>query len=110
MYYYTTKCRKKIANKFNCEKCAYECSKKCDYDKQCLSRKHQNTTKYYQNVAKNRHTFICCCGKAYIHRSSLFNHKKICTEHVNKSDTGNPDINHLTNMVMELMKNNGELK
>ena len=64
--------------KFCCENCHYFSNRKNDYLKHLSTHKHkilQNTTQKSQNLEK---TFFCECGKYYIHRSSLYNHKKVC--------------------------------
>jgi len=121
----TTEKVAKIANLFLCENCDYECSKKSDYSKHCLTRKHINTTSGEKIQPKNRLTITCSCGRLYTHRSSLFNHKKKCT--VNKQNEDNiivsedassieesafmkTELTQLTSMVIELMKSNNELQ
>ena len=112
----TTKKSQKVAKNFMCEKCAYVSGKKSDYEKHCSTRKHENTTLLRQIQPKSRDTIICCCGKTYLHRSSLFNHKKTCkfietTENENTIITSAPEeVKTLSNMVMELMKSNSDLQ
>jgi len=65
----------KIRQKFYCEKCDYECSKKSDFNKHLDSKKH-NATKCYINATEN--SLTCGCGKKYKHSSSFYRHKKNC--------------------------------
>lgn len=78
----TKKNSPKLAKKFWCECCDYECSKESDYMKHISTRKHQirkNTKFLSPNSPKTDMTIHSCeCGKTYKHQSSLWNHKKRC--------------------------------
>jgi hypothetical protein len=89
--------------KYECEKCDYRCCNKTNYDKHLLTRKHHDT---YNNLQKTEYS--CQCGKVYKHRQSLNTHKKSCSP-VNKN-VSNTDVINLTNMVMELVRNNTDLQ
>ena len=114
----TTKKSQKVAKQFICENCDYECCKKSDYEKHLTTRKHKNTTIRDKVQQENLHTFICCCGKSYNHRASLFNHKKKCTY----NNDGEPIVNkniiellikenlEMKNVVLEIVKSNSELQ
>jgi len=78
----------KVANKYNCKYCDYNCYKKCDYNKHVLTAKHKKNenrtilneierkkSQKSQKVAK----YICDCGKEYNVRNSLWYHKKKCS-------------------------------
>ena len=67
----------KNAEKFYCEKCDFGCSKKSNYDKHLLTRKHKILTNTYEMALKNAE-YLCDCGKKYKHRQSLHHHKKTC--------------------------------
>jgi len=56
---------------YHCEKCDYTSANNSNFQKHLKSLKH-NTTKILQQK------YSCICGKDYKHRSSLYNHKKIC--------------------------------
>ena len=77
----TTEKSPKIAQKFYCEFCDYYTTKKFDFEKHLLTKKHKNnqilqdTTEKSQKVAKKH---ICECGREYLHHSSLYKHKKTC--------------------------------
>lgn len=62
----------KNAEKFYCNECDFECSKKSNYDKHLTTRKHKLLTNTYKKMHE------CECGKQYKHRQSLFTHKKKC--------------------------------
>ena len=89
----TTELSPKLAKKLRCEKCVYECTKKSDYTKHCLTRKHINTTNGDKLQPDCRPLLKCSCGKLYTHRSSLFNHKKTCTNIIITTHNNN-DINN----------------
>ncbi len=57
---------------FFCDICDYVTSNKKDYNK------HINTIKHNNNKKSPHHNMVCECGKTYINRSSLFNHRKVC--------------------------------
>ena len=105
---------------FYCELCDYNTSKKTDFSKHLLTLKHQNSDNDDKNsdnfspkVAKNH---ICDCGKKYKHRQGLSYHKKKCFI-FNKEGTGGKtttsssdcEIKLLTNLVLDIVKQNQEL-
>jgi len=132
----TTRLTKKSQDsptEFNCKLCHYTCSKKSDYDKHILTRKH--ITAYdclHSNGQKSQKKYSCDCGKEYRFRQSLYNHRKLCTtevlpensviqnvpENVVVQDSSNNDIIHLLikensdfkSMIMDLVKNNTDLQ
>ena len=95
-------------NHFVCSACNYSCSKKGDYNRHLLTRKHNNI------ITSN--TFTCGCGKSYKHRQNLYTHKKTCTHTSNPTDevteNGEPPIepNHPSSLIVELLKQNHEFK
>ena len=110
----------KISYNFHCIKCHYYTSKKTDYEKHLLTLKHQNS----DNSDKNSDTFspkiskmyICECGKNYKYRQGLSYHKKNCNiikqEFIyDKATTtsSESDIKVLTNLVLDVVKQNQEL-
>ena len=68
----------KVAPKFYCENCDYSTSRKCNWGKHILTRKHEILTKTDANATKIAR-YKCECGKTYKHRQSLFTHVKKCT-------------------------------
>ena len=86
-------------DKFHCEKCAFVCSKKSNYERHLLTAKHLNRTESTQKRAKRATEFACQkCNKVYKSRSGIWNHSKVCT------NESNDQILHY------LMKENKELK
>jgi len=132
----TTNPSPKVAKNYLCEKCDYVTSKKSDFNKHLVTTKHINTTNYNNNVVQTlKH--VCKCGKTYSHRASLFNHKKKCdyfeivqdkndikTNYIifNEDETPSEnmivtsstdykhDMNQLTCLVIEVVKNNSEFQ
>ena len=105
------------SHKYICIKCNYKTDNKTDFNKHILTRKHNNTTKYNENIAKNVNKFICDCGKGYPFRSSLYNHKKKCTFIKNEEETSiikkedKTETNEeLKELVCKLITENNEIK
>jgi hypothetical protein len=115
----------KSSEKFYCQKCDYYTSRKSQFDRHKFTLKHTNTDKLLTNTDANSsesstaaNIFICCCGKQYKHRQSLFNHKKKCrsTELINEKEiiltllNQNNQLqnqnNQLQNQIIELCKEN----
>ena len=110
----------KISSKFNCEICDYNTSKKFDYDKHLMTSKHQNgdngdknSDNFSTKITKNH---ICDCGKSYKHRQGLSYHKKKCfiyNEEIPEgkitTSSSESEIKILTNLVLDVVKQNQEL-
>jgi len=91
----------KVAKKFNCECCDYNCSKESDYNKHLLTTKHKNSYTLAQNndkmspfVAK---THMCDCGKEYKYRQGLYTHRKTCDKFI-INDNNNNNNNNTTSI------------
>jgi len=108
---------------FFCEKCNFKCSKKQDYDRHLLTRKHEMITNDYKKTPKNSKPYSCDCGKMYSHRQGLYAHKKKCTlvienncdEKINNEIDNNKLIIEENNtdykdMFLKMMKENQELQ
>ena len=100
-----TKKSPKISKIFDCEICNYTCSKQSEYTKHILTRKH----KILQNPTclMNPQTFACKCGKVYKHSSTLYAHKKNCSQ---KEEHEEPENNISTELIVEIIKQNQEFK
>ncbi len=105
------------ADKFNCECCGFVCSKKSNFNKHLLTRKHQTTYNALKKEAEIKSKkYTCDCGKEYKYRQSLYTHKKICVKTDNSSyykniNNNNPEnIDNITNLLLEIVKNNSELQ
>jgi len=103
----------KGATNFNCDYCDFKCSKKSNYEK------HLNTNKHSINISlttKKTEEFHTCskCSKNYKSRVGLWYHIKKCqttecTSDAALSENTQSSITVLTNLVLEVVKNNSEL-
>jgi hypothetical protein len=117
--YMMTMMTQKTPEKFTCEKCDFICSKKSDYKKHLLTRKHNNDDKKSQ---KNSEKNVCFCGKNFKYRQGLFVHRKTCIDYDKKDSIDDVVIEtkikekvdsandkELKDLVKDLIKQNGEL-
>lgn len=110
----------KVAQKFYCNFCHYTTSKKNDFEKHLSTDKHKNKengskmvvndSEMSQNVAQ----YECECGKIYKYDSGYYRHKKKCKfeiviQNKNTQDKDKDDVKLLTNIVLEVVKQNKEL-
>jgi hypothetical protein len=102
----------KNAELFNCINCDFVCSKKSDWNRHILTRKHKNTDIILTNTdiwgaknAKAQVLFFCDCGKDYKHRQSLFNHKKKCSN----KNSQNLNFNE-KELIITLLNQNNQLQ
>jgi hypothetical protein len=99
----------KIPNKFYCENCNFNTSRKSHYEKHLLTQKH----KYLQNndAVATKKKYVCDCGKEYNYRQSLYNHRKTCKGEKKENiiiQTENKD--EMKELVIKLIRENEELK
>ena len=101
----------KNAEIYVCENCNFKCSKKSNFDKHLLTRKHKILTNPNEKMPKNAAAFQCECGKVYKHNSTVSSHKKKCTFIIEttKSEivpiqSENNDYKHLLMQAMNEMK------
>jgi hypothetical protein len=96
----------KNAENFNCLHCDFICSKKSNFDAHVLTLKHKKRTflnNLEQKNAEKCQIFSCKnCQRTYSARNSLWYHERKCIE--TKSD-----VNELTSIVLEVVKQNQEL-
>ena len=105
----------KNAEIYDCELCAFTCTKKSNYKNHLLTRKHQNRT------ILNKKKLACSnCNKSYLARNSLWYHEQTCCNDVKTDkdkellDNKTPDNNNNNNMcdkdlVIMVMKQQQEL-
>jgi hypothetical protein len=93
------------AANYVCEICDFKCSKTSDYKRHLATDKHKMVTN--GNPAPPQH--ICECGSTYKHCSGLSRHKKKCN-HVSILDTSANEVVVLSNLVIELVRSNGDLQ
>ena len=100
----------KNAKEFECEECAFKCSKKSNYDNHIMTLKHKNATFVAQNATclETKNAKCPFCEKNFNHSSSMYRHKKECKEKIEKV-TNNTNNNN-DKLVEYLMKENSELK
>jgi len=114
-----TKKSPKIAKKFYCLNCDYITCKKSDFTKHLLTSKHQNSDISDKNSditsQKISKKFFCDCGKSYKFRQGLSLHKKKCgiisdkEEDIPTTSSSESEIKILTNLVLDVVKQNQEL-
>jgi len=96
---------------YSCDICLFITGNKKDFDRHNSTRKHLEGVKWYQNDNNFTHftpKHICECGKIYNYISGLSRHKRIC-KNQEKNDTEYTDIKSLTNIVLDVVKQNHEI-
>jgi hypothetical protein len=112
---------RKIAQIYECKKCDYQCNKPSDYTKHIMTLKHINGNNDKKNdnrkIAPENKDFICNCGKKYLYQSGLSRHKKKCNlnekmpeEQEGHQEENNSELSQLTNLVVEVVKQNQEFQ
>ena len=94
-----------------CEICQFITGNKKDFDRHNSTRKHLEGVKWYQNGNNFTHftpKHICECGKSYNYISGLSRHKKTC-KFQEKTAPEYTDIKSLTNIVLDVVKQNHEI-
>ena len=99
---------------YSCEICDYNSSRHSQYVRHLETDKHLKRLISTENNILNpesSHIFKCAkCSKIYKERSGLWRHKKTCT-YVKPVEEKNPmEMAFLTNLVMEVVKNNSDLQ
>jgi len=102
--------------KFICENCDYNTSKKSSYDKHTATLKHINRTQIEQKSCSLG--FVCKkCNKMYKARNSLWYHEQKCNVIPDPSVTNETILEILINenkdfknLMVEMMKNNTDLQ
>ena len=104
---------RKIPKILYCYVCDYKTVSKKDFNKHLATLKHINLIN--PNLEIQPKYYKCNCGKEYKHSSSLCAHKKKCKEPYitienTIIDSSLNEIKVLTDLVIELVKNNTELQ
>jgi hypothetical protein len=99
---------------FECKRCDYNTSKKCNFDKHNKTKKHIDlhlADASLQKVAQPtiNASFLCNCGKIFQHRQSLFKHRNKCSR-ANEDVTKNDIIKQLLLQNQQLIFENKEFK
>ena len=111
----------KTTKYFNCEQCDFTCSKLSDWKRHISTNKHLHRIKLNNLEQDYTQTdkFICkICYKSYKARNSLWYHEQKCkllkepAMDVENTiiDASSNEVKLLTNIVIELVKNNTELQ
>lgn len=105
-------------NCFSCDICQFITGNKKDFDRHNSTRKHLEGVKWYQNDNNFTHftpKHVCECGKNYNYISGLSRHKKICKNHEKNGENVEThcqpygDVKSLTNLVLDVVKQNHEI-
>jgi hypothetical protein len=108
----------KVPKTFICENCDYNTLNKKDFKKHEQTIKHKMSENPTETYLKNPiPVYKCKCGKQYKHSSTLSTHKKNCKNIPDESaltesllDGSTPNVAFLTNIILEIVKNNSELQ
>jgi hypothetical protein len=106
------KTQKNIGN-YDCKYCDFKCSKKGDWDRHIVRRKHIKLSNCDEQVTIKTSTFICdLCEKEYISRNGLWVHKKKCNNNNNNNNISESTIKETEakELIQYLMKENSEFK
>lgn len=108
----------KKTHKYFCKKCDFNTCNKKDYNRHLLTLKHIKETDglLLDENGGQHHKFTCACGKEYAHRQGLWKHVKLCEKNGDpknpknqKNEESYNDIKILTNLVLEVVKQNADL-
>jgi hypothetical protein len=117
-----TKIYAKSPEEYSCNLCNTKCSKKNDWDRHIQTNKHLRNAGKNVEPKKTARDFTCKCGKPFKTKSGLWKHTKICNYKVCESKPtpaqyikNDPSeqvhsMDFLTNLVIEVVKNNAELQ
>jgi len=100
---------------FLCKKCDFVSSNKKDFARHVLTLKHKKETKWMtmDDAPKTPTFFECECGSIYKYRQGLWKHKKMCVTQFSpkkpNTEEKNSEIKLLTNLVLDIVKQNSEL-
>jgi hypothetical protein len=103
---------------FECNFCNFKCSKKSEWNRHIITRKHINSTNGNGFNVKKRQCFVCLiCNKQYSDRTGLWKHKQKCNgicSTFDNSDTHDiscktEDSGEIVQTMMHLIKQNQAL-
>ena len=106
---------------FDCKKCDFKCSKKRDFDRHLLTRKHLKSTEINKLSTKTpqkaSNEFSCeKCGKVYKERTGLWRHNKKCIKAEELLDLKKKEVEEIKELknenevILLLLKENQEFK
>lgn len=108
----------KSSENFYCECCHYSTSRKSQYERHLITRKHKlatngNNLELKSSEEKNEKNeniiFNCECGKIYKDRTGLWRHKKKCSLNKTHINTNEKVELKYKEMFLELMNKNDEI-
>jgi hypothetical protein len=109
-----TNSAKKVDKNYCCELCDYTTCKLTDFKKHIMTIKHiSNNSATFSNKNVEKIAFECeNCNKVYKDRTGLWRHKKSCIVKsiINNNTLKNNEETTNTNLLMQLIKENVELK
>jgi len=105
---------KKSSKNNYCKKCDYTTSRFSQWTRHCLTAKHNsNFLEDFEDQKVPDDKFICVCGKQYKYHRGLWKHQKSCNIKFSSKQTplkqSDIEIKTLTNLVLEVVKQNHEL-
>ena len=101
--------------KYVCENCDLYTNSLKDFNKHLKTNKHNKHCLEVLSELDNKTCFLCICNKKYKTHSGLWKHKKKCNIKIPKKspkkipNESSDDINKLTELVMDVVKQNKEL-
>ena len=117
------------SEKYVCNTCNFICSKKSDYMRHSMTRKHKNSEKCNKNetnlapflsdlILTENVQYGCKCGKLFNNRTTCWRHKKKCQdnnviENKNVVEVKKPpsmDVETLTLLLIDTVKQNQEFQ
>ena len=107
-----------LAKNFVCKCCDYKSSKESDYKKHLATAKHNKLINVNPELIQKSPKLACSvCNKEYKSNVGLWKHKKKCEVAAAPAaavaidpETSNIEVSFLTNLVIEVFKNNVELQ
>jgi len=104
--------------KFLCNLCDFNCCKYSDWKRHIVTKKHlyRKDGNFLENagnfLTQKNAEFICDCGRSYSTKSGIWKHKKSCgkkNEQLPGDINSETDIKNLTNLILEVVKQNNDL-
>ena len=101
----------KSSKNYFCEICDYDTSRKSQYDRHILTRKHKIRTNTNFLVPKSSTAYKCDCHKTFKHASSLWNHRKKCNKKEEETEIlDKPTTQNMEDLFIQMIKKNEELQ
>ena len=101
----------KLPKEYYCEKCRFKCCKKSNWETHLSTAKHKNIQNNTLSYIENAKRHECNCGRSYKHSSNYYTHRNKCKyEKPPEQDIISTPDTYLTNLVLEVVKNNTELQ